>query len=200
MAILPIDPMAGPSARRVAIRKPAAGYLLAMKRFARYALPMLVLFAGACVPNFREPEVRLDEVRVGGLGFRGGTLYVHLVVANPNSFRLQGSTMRYTVEMNDQGSGGGRWMDLATGSVDRVLRVEANDSAVIEVPVDFTYSGLGSAIRSVLQTGELQYRLSGSMRVEQPIRRGVPFRHEGRVALAAGSQHPQEVVFPNGAH
>jgi LEA14-like dessication related protein len=144
-------------------------------------LPVLV--AAACIPKFYQPGVRLDAVRLGSVGFSGGTLYVQLVVDNPNTYELRSAALRYTIEMSDGTTGDSRWLPLASGSIEKELSVAANDSTSVELPVDFSYAGLGSALRSILQSGAIEYRLSGDMRVTQPVRRSVPFRRSGRVAV-----------------
>jgi LEA14-like dessication related protein len=136
----------------------------------------------ACIPKFYEPELRLETVRLGALGFRGGTLYARIVVANPNSYELRSATIRYTIAMNDASADERtHWLDVATGSIDHEVRVAAGDSVSVEVPVDFSYAGIGGAIRTVLATGSFEYRLTGDLRVIAPIRRSIPFRQSGKV-------------------
>ena len=55
----------------------------------RLAATALVLTTGlGCGSTFSQPEVTLQNVQVGGLGIRGGTLLVNLRVVNPNRFSL----------------------------------------------------------------------------------------------------------------
>lgn len=152
-----------------------------MKKRTGWLLTGLV-FVAACIPKFYEPELRVDAVRLGALGLRGGTLVALIVVANPNSYELRSANMRYAIAMNEaSGEEQTRWLEVASGSIEHEVRVAAGDSLTVEVPVDFTYSGIGGAIRTVLSTGVFEYRLTGDLRVTAPIRRSVPFRRSGRV-------------------
>lgn len=143
----------------------------------------LVWAAAACVPKVKEPEVRLAGVRVGGLGLQGGLLYVRLSVINPNRFALETEGLTYDVELSDPGAGEERWIDLAEGTFGEEIRVEAHDSTVVEIPVEFRYSGIGGALRSLLATGTFQYRVSGRVAIEEPLRTEIPYRHRGTVTL-----------------
>jgi len=150
-----------------------------------WLLAGLAILAG-CIPKFYEPELRLDAVRIGALGLRGGTLYALIVVANPNSYELRSANLRYAIAMNDAaGEERSRWLEVATGSIDHEVRVAAGESVTVEVPVDFSYAGIGGAIRTVLATGSFEYRLTGDLRVTAPVRRSVPFRRSGRVDVAS---------------
>jgi LEA14-like dessication related protein len=139
----------------------------------------------ACIPKYEQPEVRLNTVRLGALGLRGGTVYATLVVTNPNSFALRTFALAYAIEMNSATTSAASYVPLASGTLDREVSIAAHDSALVEVPVDFTYDGVGSALRSILRSGTLDYRLSGDLQVLEPLRRRIPFRHNGTVNLAS---------------
>ena len=49
---------------------------------------MALLLAGCGGRVFKQPQVTLENVQIGGLGLRGGTLLVNLQVINPNGFSL----------------------------------------------------------------------------------------------------------------
>jgi hypothetical protein len=58
------------------------------------------------------------------------------------------------------------------------------DSAMIEIPVDFNWSAVGTGLRSVIERGRVDYRLAGELAVIRPVRRSVPFRRTGQVDVA----------------
>jgi LEA14-like dessication related protein len=152
----------------------------------------IALIASGCIPQFHQPEVRLEAVRLAGLGIRGGTLHAQLAVINPNSFALRSAAVSYRLEFAEPGaSGGDSWIAFANGAVDRDLSVAARDSTIIDVPIDFTYSGVGSVIRSILERGTVEYRLSGDLSVTQPVRRAVPFRRTGSVTIIRSGERRQ---------
>lgn len=139
--------------------------------------------AAACVPRIEEPEVRVAGVRLGGIGLEGGLLYVRLSVVNPNRFALEASGLTYDVELAEPTSDGRRWIEVTRGSYTEDLRVGAKDSAVVEIPVEFTYRGLGGAIRSIMGTGTVDYRVRGTVYLREPASVEIPYRHAGTVTV-----------------
>ncbi len=144
------------------------------------ALALLTACAG-----FKQPEVRVEGMRLGALGLQGGTLLVQLFVRNPNGYELRTSKLGYHIELRDVTSGQERWIDFAAGDYVGDVRVAAHDSSVVQVPVQFTYAGAGSVVRQVLQTGSFEYRISGDVAVERPVSRSVPFRRTGTVVVGS---------------
>lgn len=145
-------------------------------------LAAAVFALSGCFASFERPVVRLDGVRVGGLGVRGGTLYARLQVVNPNGFTLRANELTYDLEFAGQRAD--EWLSFAEGVYEDRIEVGGRDSATVEIPVEFTYRELGEAFRSVLERGTLDYRVRGSVRVTDPIGRTVPYRHEGTVTMS----------------
>jgi hypothetical protein len=54
---------------------------------------------------------------------------------------------------------------------------------VVEIPVEFRYAGIGTAARALLDSGTFNYRISGTVAVERPIRTDLPYRHSGTASL-----------------
>lgn len=151
---------------------------------ARAVLLLFVLvLGGGCAPSVEEPEVRLAGVSVGGLGLEGGLLNVRLRVVNPNRFGLEASGLEYALELAESGGNDAEWMDVADGRLDQDLRVDANDSVLVEIPVRFEYRDLGSAVRSLLARGTFDYRVTGRVQLEEPLGRMIPFRKRGAVDI-----------------
>jgi LEA14-like dessication related protein len=144
----------------------------------------LALLSAGCLGRFQEPQVRLDGVRLGPVGLRGGLLYAELSVANPNDFRLETRSLSYEIEVAQQADGGD-WMQLARGMHDQPFTVGARDSARVEVPVEFSFEELGGIARSLLGRGVVDYRVSGVVGLEEPVRRSVPYRRLGKMSLDA---------------
>lgn len=146
-------------------------------------LALATLTNAGCFASFERPEVRLEGVRVGGIGLRGGTVYAQLQVVNPNGFTLRAQGLTYALDLAGTG-GADDWLPLAEGTFDERIDVPARDSAVVEIPIEFSYSDLSGALRSVLDRGTLDYRVSGSVRVTDPVGRTVPYRHSGTVSMS----------------
>lgn len=154
----------------------------------RAATAMLaILLTAACAGSmFRQPVVTLENVQVGGLGLRGGTLLVNIQVVNPNSFSLNANELRYELALRDPGEAVGdtTWIDFAAGTYDQPFSVAGNDSATVQIPVEFSYSGLGAAAGSLMRAGTFTYRATGTVDVRTPLgTHAVPFRKRGVVTL-----------------
>ena len=145
-------------------------------------LPVLLLLA-ACSSAVRQPEVRIESVRVGGVGLRGGTLYANVYVGNPNGFGLETRSITYSMQVEHPDSAG-RWVTFSQGTVDEPVRVGGNSSTVIEVPIQFRYDDLGGAVRSILDTGTFNYRVLGDVQLSEPIGRTIPYSRTGVVSLS----------------
>lgn len=158
-----------------------------LKRGIVYATSLLALFAASCLPGLREPEVRLAGVRLGGLGLQGGVLYAQLHVTNPNRFGITASGVTYDLEVLDSSGDGEQWYDFAEGAYATEFTVGARDSATVEVPIQFRYEAVGGAIRSIVARGLFEYRVSGAVSIEEPVRTTVPFRRRGVVSFDGGS-------------
>lgn len=151
-------------------------------RIALLQLVALTALSAACMPNVEEPEVTVEGISLGAVGLQGGVLNVSLRVVNPNGFDLEASGLSYDVDFRD----GESWIDFAEGDFPEEIRVPGEDSARVRIPVEFRYSAVGSALRSMLDIGTIDYRIAGQVRLEEPLRRGIPFRKSGQMQL--GSQ------------
>ena len=130
---------------------------------------------------FKEPVVRLQDVRVNGVGLTGGNLDVRLSVYNPNGYRLDATRMSYNVLVGDS-------VRFATGTVDSRFTVDGNDSSVVTIPVSFTYTGIGAAGRQLLNTGGVNYRVTGDVVVGTVIGSfTVPYSSTGRFNALGGT-------------
>ncbi len=154
------------------------------KRFAALALVVLAAaWTSACLPTVQRPDVHLVGVRLGGLGLQGGLLYVQLSVVNPNDFALRASGFTYQIDLREPGEQNESWTHLVEGVFSKDVQVAAHDSTVVEIPVEFRYAGIGTALRSLLDSGTFNYRVSGRVAVEKPIRTELPYRHTGTASL-----------------
>jgi hypothetical protein len=80
-------------------------------------------------------------------------------------------------------AGESRWLPLAGGQLSREIEVPARDSAVVELPIEFAWNAVGGAIRSLLERGTFDYRVSGSLELRSPIPQTVPYRRTGTLSL-----------------
>jgi LEA14-like dessication related protein len=149
------------------------------------ALAVFALAAAACGAP-QSPEVRVEGIRIGGIGLRGGTLIARVLVTNPNSFDLETSSLTYNLQLaNAQQAQQSQdsWMSFAEGTIDERVRVERRSSKVLEVPIQFRYDDVGGAIRALMETGTFNYRVTGNVRLSEPIGRTFPYQRTGTVSL-----------------
>jgi LEA14-like dessication related protein len=151
----------------------------------RILLVLALVVVGACAAAFRQPVVTLDTIGLESIGLRGGRLVAHVHIENPNGYDLRSEGLRYTIEVAEAGGEDDRtWRQLATGEFDDEIRVPADGSARVEIPIEFDFDDVGSLIRPMLDRGVLDYRVSGTVDVEDPITRTVPYQHSGQVSLS----------------
>ncbi|HEY8483397.1 MAG TPA: LEA type 2 family protein [Longimicrobiales bacterium] len=151
----------------------------------------LILLAAACGPlaraAFKEPEIQLSGLRIGGLGLKGGLVYVKLHIENPNSFDIESLNLTYDLQLRDpeaEARGGDGWVSLAQGSFDETVEVRGESSTEVEIPVRFTFEGMSGALRALRDTGILEYRVSGTVTVSKPVKKVLRYRHQGSVDAA----------------
>ena len=150
-------------------------------------LPALLLsVAAGCVPlrnaiQFQKPDVQLQEINVTGLGLSGGTLDLVFDVFNPNQYRLRSTRLEMGLEL------AGTYFGDAL--IDKPLDLSPDNHSRVVMPVRFTWSGVGAAARSLLQSQELPYGLTGAVLLETPI-------GERRVQLSGKGNVPLRKLIP----
>ena len=131
----------------------------------RVALSLLVVAAAACASlgrsAFREPVVTYKDAVITGLGLSGGTLEVVLSIYNPNGFRLDGTGLTYRIAVDS--------VPFGNGSLSDRFAVQEGDSTEVRLPLSFTYAGVGQAGRQLIQTGSVNYTVSGDLTVATPL-------------------------------
>jgi hypothetical protein len=125
---------------------------------------------------YRPPTVALRNVAVDGIGLTGGSLRVALLVRNPNFYSLNTAGMRYQLLVGDS-------VTIAAGADSTHRRVAANDSVVVELPVQVSWQGLSVAGRAVAASGLVPYQLVGTITLDTPLgTHDIPVNQRGRFA------------------
>ena len=131
----------------------------------RFALVVTAALGFGCASVgrgvFREPVVSYKDAVITGLGISGGSLEVVLSIYNPNSFRLDGTGLTYRVAVDS--------VPFGSGSLSDRFAVQEGDSTTVRLPLSFTYAGVGQAGRQLIQTGSVNYTVSGDISVSTPI-------------------------------
>lgn len=131
---------------------------------------------------FQQPVVELKNVAVQGVGLTGGQLAVRLNVYNPNGYRLDATRLTYNVNVGDEN------VNFATGTLDRQFTVQSGETTEVTIPVGFTYAGIGSAGRQLLNTGGVAYKVNGDVTVGTVVGNfTVPYSSTGRFNALSGN-------------
>ena len=156
-------------------------------RRTKLAVAALAVFAIAgCATlglgGFKEPIVNFKDLRVRGLGLTGGSLDAYLNVYNPNGYKLDATRLTYTVAVDNN--------PLGTGALDSRFTVQNHDSTTVRIPIDFTYAGIGSAARQMMNSGSVPYTINGDVTVATPAGNfTVPYTSTGRFSAFGGAQN-----------
>jgi LEA14-like dessication related protein len=156
-----------------------------IKRTTLLAVLALMTLASACT-GFKKPTIELEGISLGSVGLSGGTLLVNLRVENPNAIGFRADDLRYELFLRapDSDPGSPRWDRLAEGMYDEEIVIGARETRTVQVPVEFRLSQLGPAASSVMRSGRVDYRATGTVRVRAAgSSRTVPFSKTGNVLL-----------------
>ena len=110
---------------------------------------------------FAPPDVTVGDVRLAAVGTQGGRIDVVLQIYNPNSFRLDASTLRYRVLVDT--------ITLGEGTIDNRVTIMPKDSADVRVPVAFGFQRVVSVAGRLVQQGSLPFQLVGDLKVLTPF-------------------------------
>lgn len=152
----------------------------AMIRTAR-SVTLLAVTLSACatlrnVLTFEKPQIELQEINVTGLGLTGGTLDLVFDVYNPNDYRLRSTRLEVALELAGT--------DFGEALIDKPLDLSPENHSRVLMPVRFTWSGVGAAARSLLESQELPYGITGAVLLDTPIgERRVELKSKGNVPL-----------------
>jgi LEA14-like dessication related protein len=129
--------------------------------------------------TFKEPIVHFQDARITGLGLTGGSVEVKLSLYNPNSFRLDGTRLTYTLKVDT--------VTFGTGALADRFTVQEKDSTIVTLPLSFTYAGVGEAGRQLMNTGSVNYRVLGDVTVATPLGNFTrPYDQTGRFSTLSG--------------
>jgi LEA14-like dessication related protein len=141
------------------------------------------LLGTGCSSAVKQPEISLASLSVGGIGLRGATLVAHVDIRNPNSFDLETDSITYELEAADANDPN-RWARVSQGVVSERIKVDDHGRTTVEIPIEFNYSSLSGAMRSIVDRGTFNYRIRGNAFVREPLRRSVPFSKTGNLSLS----------------
>ncbi len=149
-----------------------------MRRSSGFMLLSVILTACAVFRGltFEKPTVRLQAINVLGLDLLGGQLSLVLDVYNPNGYDLRGQGLEAKLALEETPFG--------DAQLERGFTLTAKDQTVLEVPMNFTWEGVGAGARALLTRGEIAYDLTTLIRADTPVgERPVRVHLDGTVTL-----------------
>lgn len=135
-----------------------------------------LLTGGCAAVQFQAPTTQLVAVEVTGLSLEGGALRLLLDVHNPNAYQLRTTRVALGVDLE-----GTHFGDVAV-TEDVVL--PAGQTTQVRIPLNFSWTGVGTGARSLLGRGAVRYAIDGQLTLGTPLGdKGVPVRGTGEVTL-----------------
>jgi LEA14-like dessication related protein len=159
-----------------------------IRRVRRTAAVVLTVVLAGCatlggLARFVEPVVNFKDLRLTGLGLQGGSLEITLSVYNPNQFNLEATRLTYQLVVDD--------VRFGEGALDSRFTVPRGDSTDIRIPLSFTYGGIGAAGRQIVNTGAVNYRVTGDITVGTPLGNFTrPYAQNARFTVFGGTTRP----------
>ena len=141
---------------------------------------VLALSTTACAVvqslSFERPGIDLREIQLTGVGLSGGSLNLVLDIHNPNDYTLRTLRVQTAIDIEDTHFG--------EVELEREFTLRANDTTRVEIPMSFTWSGVGAAARGLLQRGSVSYVMDSKVLVDTPLgEQTLDFRNRGTVPL-----------------
>jgi len=124
------------------------------------------------------PRVELTGVELESASFDRQRFLLSFDVSNPNAFPLPIRSVRYRIMFDDERFAGGETAASFT------VPAQGDDSFAISVEIDIL--GSASHVTSLLSGGvpdHVNYRLDGSLAVDIPFTRPLPFSSSGAITV-----------------
>jgi LEA14-like dessication related protein len=126
--------------------------------------------------RFEQPTIELQAVQITGIGLSGGSLILSLDAYNPNGYDLQTTRLSAALRLEDTHFG--------DATLDEFVVLGSKSHTIVDVPVRFTWEGVGVGARALLQTGTVNYTLDSQIGVDTPVgERTLDLRNAGVVPL-----------------
>ena len=148
------------------------------RRLFRIALSGALACAIACSMSsvFEKPELEFRGLRIGAIGLGGASIDVVVDVYNPNSYRL--GVDRFTYDLTIEN------VRFGVGATEAPVSVEGRSTTTVRLPLDLDWSRLGDVGRRILNTGSVEYGVSGELTIATGFgRRRVPYAKAGRLSV-----------------
>ncbi|MGH8167665.1 MAG: LEA type 2 family protein [Woeseiaceae bacterium] len=146
---------------------------------------LTIILLASCAttrPSIQPPAVTLTSVELDSIGMGAQSFLLGFSVSNPNPFPLPVKSIRYDILLDNQKFAGGETQG------DFVVSARGDGKFVIDVELDLlqTVSQLRSLLAGAMRE-TVEYELQGSLAVDIPFARPIPFSNSGVVRVRDGS-------------
>lgn len=134
-----------------------------MRRVIAVSLSAVTLTACAVVQKvtFQRPEIQLEAIQLTSIGLTGGSISLLLDVFNPNAYDVTTMRIEAGIDLEETHFG-----DI---TLERDIVLVAERHTVAEIPVSFTWAGVGAGARALLERGAVNYALDSKLYVGTPL-------------------------------
>ncbi len=157
--------------------------LFIMKRVVETTALFTAVLLASCAStgiSIEKPDVTLSGVQMSSLSFSGQTFVLSFDVNNPNPFPLPIRSVRYHLQLADQ--------TFASGEAQSDFSVPASGDGEFDISVELDILKSAGQLTSVLRSGmrkPVAYELNGSLAVDIPFVKPLPFSTSGVIAIAS---------------
>ncbi len=123
------------------------------------ALLLACLATAVSCSGIEEPDMTITGVDFVGVSGEGLTFRLIVDLRNPNAFGAEIGKLNYHVLLDDT--------EVASGQQDGTVAVPAESAVEVAVPFTVVWSGMDKGIRKLLDGGEHEWRLTGSVRLHK---------------------------------
>lgn len=156
-----------------------------MKPVALLTMSIVLTTGVACATfnplSYQNPVVTVRDVQVNGLSLAGGTLDIVLNVYNPNHFKLDATRITYKLMVDT--------VTFGSGASDSRFTVQSGDSLQVPLPLTFSWNGVGTAGRQLMNSGKVNYHVLGDVTVGASVGTfTIPYDRTGTFTAFSGSR------------
>ncbi|HEX5409766.1 MAG TPA: LEA type 2 family protein [Gemmatimonadaceae bacterium] len=156
-----------------------------MKPVTLLLMPIVLTAGAACATfnplSYQNPVVTVRDVQVSQIGLTGGTVDVVLNVYNPNHFKLDATRITYKLMVDT--------VTFGSGASDSRFTVQSGDSLQVPLPLTFSWNGVGTAGRQLMNSGKVNYRVLGDVTVGASVGTfTIPYDRTGTFTAFSGSR------------
>ena len=130
----------------------------------------------------KQPEVKLRDVDVQGLGFNAQTFLLTFDISNPNPFPLPVNYVSYGLKLDGQ--------QFASGGTPGDVSVPASGMTQFAISVELDLLATAPRLLAIVRDGvrrEIPWELDGELGLDIPLTPPVAFSNTGLIQLNSGA-------------